>query len=242
MHAGTFIEEIDAGHRRQRGGDAFFVTSLHVGELRIAHAGGGADSQAVEMSHLRAGRGDQRLFTGAARHGAGSEIGDEGPRPPNGNGARLDCIHIGKPRETFGDGLRDGAGKGRGCGGARLSGGEQQNRHAAAHRHFEAAAGILGEFHRRNDEAVRLRDEWPGPPFLFSARDIVKDLETFGDMLWRHHAGADMFRCARHAGIHGVDIEIMAADHVARRQRALIEMDMLALIDDARTIIEIDED
>ena len=61
-------------------------------------------------------------------------------------------------------------------------------------------------------------------------------------MLWRHHAGADMFRCARHAGIHGVDIEIMAADHVARRQRALIEMDMLALIDDARTIIEIDED
>jgi hypothetical protein len=70
----------------------------------------------------------------------------------------------------------------------------------------------------------------------------MQDLEALGDMLGRHHAGTDMFRGAGHAGIHGVDIEIMAGEHVARRDRALVEMDMLALVDDAGAVIEIDED
>jgi hypothetical protein len=69
----------------------------------------------------------------------------------------------------------------------------------------------------------------------------MENLEAFGDMLGRHHAGADMLRRPRHAGIHGVDIEIVPCEHVARRDRALIEMDMLALIDDAGAVIEIDQ-
>ncbi len=58
------------------------------------------------MAHLRAGRGDQRLFARAARHGAGAQVGDERPRSPDGHGARLDRIHIGKAGQAFGDRLR----------------------------------------------------------------------------------------------------------------------------------------
>ena len=38
---------------------------------------------------------------------------------------------------------------------------------------------------------------------------------------------------ARNAGIDRVDVEIMPGDHVARREGALEEMDMLAQVDDA---------
>ena len=46
MHAGRFVEEIDAGHGGERGGDAFLIARLDVGQFRIAHAGGRADGEA----------------------------------------------------------------------------------------------------------------------------------------------------------------------------------------------------
>jgi len=43
------------------------------------------------------------------------------------------------------------------------------------------------------------------------------------------------------AGIKRVDVEVMPGDHVARRQAALEEMDMLAGVDNAARVIEIDK-
>ena len=43
------------------------------------------------------------------------------------------------------------------------------------------------------------------------------------------------------AGIKRVDVEIVPGDHVARRQAALEEMDMLAGVDNAARVIEIDK-
>ena len=46
---------------------------------------------------------------------------------------------------------------------------------------------------------------------------------------------------AGEAGIHRVDVEVVPGDHVARRERALEEMDVLAIVDDAAGVIEIDQ-
>jgi hypothetical protein len=69
----------------------------------------------------------------------------------------------------------------------------------------------------------------------------VEDLEAFADMIGRDHAGADMLPRCGDAGIERVDVEIVPGDHVARHHRALVEVDMLAAIDDAPGIIEVDQ-
>ena len=43
------------------------------------------------------------------------------------------------------------------------------------------------------------------------------------------------------AGIHRVDVEVMPRDHVARGQRALVEMDVIAIVDNAPRVIEVDK-
>ncbi len=58
-------------------------------------------------------------------------------------------------------------------------------------------------------------------------------------MLGRDHARADMLRSSRHAGVHGVDVEVVPAHHVACRDRPLIEVDVVAGIDDARCVVEV---
>ena len=55
------------------------------------------------------------------------------------------------------------------------------------------------------------------------------------------HGGADVLFGAGEAGVHGVDVEVVAGDHVTRRDRALVEVDVLAIVDDAARVIEIDE-
>ena len=179
MHAGAFIEQIDAGHGRERGGDALFIAGLDVGQLRIAHAGRRADGEAVEMAHLRAGRGDQRLLARAARHGAGAQIGDEGPRPPDGDGALLDRIHIGEARETFGDRLDDGAGKSgrrrwRPPVPAESSSTGMPPRTAVSRQRQASSANFIGGTTKQFDCETKGRC----PPFLLAARDIVEHLET----------------------------------------------------------------
>ena len=46
---------------------------------------------------------------------------------------------------------------------------------------------------------------------------------------------------ARDASVERVDIEVMPGDHVARRQRALVEMNMLTGVDDAARVIKINQ-
>ena len=176
-----------------------------------------------------------------ARHGTGAQVRDEGPGAPDRQRSRHHRIDVDETRQAFGHCLDHRSGERRGRGGAGLGGRQQQHRHAAARRHFEAAAGILGPFHRRHDEAVGLRHEGPRPPRLLAARHRVEDLEAFADMIGRDHAGADMLPRCGDAGIERVDVEIVPGDHVARHHRALVEVDMLAAIDDAPGIIEVDQ-
>ena len=123
MHAGTLIEEIDAGHRGKRRGDPLLIARLHVGQLRIAHACRRADGELVEMAHIGASGGDERLLARAARHGAGPEIGYERPWSPDRHCPGLDGIHIGKPRQALRHCLHHRAGKCCRRGRTRLCGG-----------------------------------------------------------------------------------------------------------------------
>ena len=68
----------------------------------------------------------------------------------------------------------------------------------------------------------------------------MQHFEHFGDVIGMRHAGADMLRGANDAGIGRVDVEIARAWQLAADIGALEEMDIVAMIDDARAIIEID--
>src|SRR5262249_29177030 len=85
------------------------------------------------------------------------------------------------------------------------------------------------------------RYEGSGAPGRLAPGDLMEDVETLGDMVGRHHAGADMLGGRCDAGIERVDVEIASRDHVARHDRALKEMDVLAAVDDSSRIIKIDE-
>ena len=69
----------------------------------------------------------------------------------------------------------------------------------------------------------------------------MEDLQAFIDMCRVDHGRADMLLGAGKAGIHGVDVEVVAGDHVARGDGALVEVDVIAIVDDAAGVIEIDE-
>ena len=69
---------------------------------------------------------------------------------------------------------------------------------------------------------------------LLAAGDVMQHLQALRRHVRAHHAGADMLGRAGKAGIERVDIEIMAGEHVARHDRPLEEMDVVAAVDDAR--------
>ncbi len=64
-------------------------------------------------------------------------------------------------------------------------------------------------------------------------------LQHFIDVIRRHHARADVLLRAGHAGIDGIDVEIVPRHHVARRDRPLEVMDVVAEVDDAGSVVEV---
>ena len=74
--------------RCQRVGVSLLVTGLRIGGFRISHACGNTGRQAIETSHLPAGRHQHSLFSTAPAHGSGSEIGDKRPGAKNGRVSR----------------------------------------------------------------------------------------------------------------------------------------------------------
>jgi len=70
----------------------------------------------------------------------------------------------------------------------------------------------------------------------------VEDLQAFLDVAGLYHGGSDVLFGASEAGIHGVDVEVVAGDHVTCRDRPLVEVDVLAVVDDAARVIEVDEE
>ena len=68
----------------------------------------------------------------------------------------------------------------------------------------------------------------------------MQHLEHFCDVIGMRHAGADMFCCTHNTRIGRVDVELARAWQFAAHIRALEEMNIVAMIDNARAIIKID--
>ena len=148
-------------------------------------------------------------------------------------------IDVDQGGEHLGNLLHDGAGERRGAGRARLTGGQQQDRHAGAHSGFEAAAGVGRELQRRHHEAVGHGHERPRPPALFAARDQVQHRHRLVDVLRLHEAGADVLAGAGDAGIAGVEIELARVGQIARHHRTLEQVDVVEAIDQPGDVVQI---
>ena len=218
---------------------ALLRPGLGVGQLGIAHAGGDAGGQIVELAHLGAGGHQQGLLGTAAGHGTGAQVGDERPGAEDGGRAGLERVDVAQARQHLGHGLDDRARQGGGRGGTGLAGREQQHRHAAGDGDLEPAAGILGEAQGRDDEAAGEADERPGTPSGLAAGHQVEDLKPGIERVAAAETGADMLGGARDAGVERVEVELHGADHVARHQRALVEVDVVERVDDARGVVEV---
>ena len=153
--------------------------------------------------------------------------------------AGLERIDIDEADQHFGDRLHDGAGNRRRGRRAGLAGRQQQDRNAALHAGFEHAAGVLGEFHRRHDEAVGVGDERPGAEILLAAGDRVEHLQRRRDVLAHREAGADMLGRAHHAGVERVEIHLERIGNVARHHRPLEEMDVVQPLDETRGVVNV---
>ena len=128
------------------------------------------------MGHLGAGRHQQGLFAAAAGHGAGSQVGDEGPGAEHGRMSRHDEIDIDQAGQDLGDLLHHRAGQRRRAGRAGLAGGQQQNRHAGPDPGLETAAGVFGKVQRRHHETSRHADEGPLAPLFLAAGKEMQHL------------------------------------------------------------------
>ena len=153
--------------------------------------------------------------------------------------AGLDGVDIDEAGQHFGHRLHHRAGDRGGRGGAGLAGRQQQDRDAAFDAGFEHAAGVLGEFHRRHDEAVGVGDERPGAEILLAAGDRVEHLQRRRDVLAHGEGRADMLRRAHHAGVERVEVHIERIGNVARHHRPLEEMDVVEPVDDAGGVIDV---
>ena len=127
-----------------------------------------------------------------------------------------------------------------GCCGTRLTSRKQQYRHAAQHGDFQTFARIFGKFQRRHNKAIRLRHKRTFAPFVFAARNHMQHLEHFRHMIRMYHTGADMFCRARNRGIGRIDVEFTRVRDFAAHIGALKKMDVVAMVDNARAIIKID--
>jgi hypothetical protein len=234
-------KHVDAGHGGQCGVDAVLATRLHVGQLGIGHASGRAGWQVVVLAHLGASGRNQRLLAGPARHGTGTQVGHERPRPPDCLGTGHQRVDIGKPGQAFRHRLHHRTGQRSRRRGPCLRSRQQQHRHAAVHGHFKTAAGVFGPFHRRHNETVGLADKRALAPFVFAACHNMQHLQAFAHMVWLDHRGADMLGGACDAGIQRVHVQVAGLHHVPRHHRALEEMNVLAGIDNAGRVIQVDQ-
>ncbi len=132
MHARRLVDHVEPGKPGHHVRDRLLPSRLHIGQLGIRHARGGAAGQPVELVHLGATGSEQRLFARAARHRAGAQIADERPGAENRRVAGADGVDIDHPRQALRHRLSDGPGDGGGGGGAGLSGRQEQHRHAGA--------------------------------------------------------------------------------------------------------------
>ena len=210
--------------------------------MEVAHAGGDAGGQVVELAHLRAGGHEQGLLRTAAGHGASAQVRDEGPGAEDRRGAGLERVDVAQSGQHLGHRLHDRSRQGRGRGRPRLARREEQHRHAAGDGDLQAAAGILREAQRRHDEAAGEADEWPGPPRSLAAGHQMEDLEAGIQRVAAAEAGADMLGGAGDAGIERVEVQLHRAHHVAWNQGALEEMDMVQGVDDPGRIVEIPQE
>ena len=239
MHPHRLVAHVQPRKPGQRIGDALFPARLHVGQLTVGNPRGGPTGQVVEAVHLRAARREQCLFGRSARHRARAQIADKGPGAEDRRRALFDRVHIDHTGEALGHRLynrqRNG-GRGRGT---RLTCREQKHRHATADAILHRDAAFLGEFHGRDDEAVGIADKWPLKPFLFTTRNHMQHLEAIGDMGGVTERGADMLFRACQAAVKRVEVHLAIVLHIAADHRALVEMDIVEIIDEAGSIIEI---
>ena len=241
MHAGRLVDQVGPGKSEQGLGVTLLVAGLGVRQLRIGHSRGDARGQVVELPHLGAGGGEQPLLAAAPAHCAGAQIRDEGPGPEDRRRALRDGVDVDQAAQHLGDLLDHSAGQGRRRGGAGLSGGEQQDRHAAAHRRLEAAAGVLDEGHRRHHEAAGHGNEGPGTPLVLAAGDGMQHGQRLLDVRRLDEAGADVLAGSRDGGVAGIEVEVARRGHVPGDDRALEEMDVLQRVGQPRHVVEVPE-
>ena len=111
LHSCGFVDEISAGMACQSIGVGLFVARLCIGNFGVGHTGRYASRQIVVSPHLTARCSQHGLFTAAATHGAGSQVGDKRPGTENSRMLRRQQIDIYQPCQYLGDCLDNRTGE-----------------------------------------------------------------------------------------------------------------------------------
>src|SRR6056297_952385 len=239
VHARRLVDHVQP---RQPGHDVrahLLPPGLHVWQLGIRSPRRGPAGQPVELVHLGATRGQQRLLARADGHGPRAQVEAEGPRAEDRRVPGADRVDIDKPGQAFGHRLHDGPRHRRGRGGPGHARRQQQNGHAAANAGLHYLAGFGGELHWWDDKTVRIADKGALAPLVLAARDQVQHFQGRADMCGIGERGADMFRGARTGGIDRVEVHFHVVGDIAADHGALHEMDIVEHVADPRGIVQI---
>ena len=115
----------------------------------------------------------------------------------------------------------------------------EQDRHPAPNAGLHDLTALGGEFQRRDNEAVRIRNEGPRAERALATRNGVAEIETAPGVGGLGDRGADMLRRAGAAGIDRVEVELEIVCQVARHHRTLQKVDVVQPVGDPSRVEEI---
>ena len=239
LHARRLVDHVQSRKPRKHGTDPLLPSRLDIRELGVRHAGGSAAGQTVEPVHLRAAGRKQRLLGRASGHRTRAKVRHEGPCPEHRRMPLDDRVHVDHSRKAFGNGLDDRRCNRSGRSRSRLARGKEQHRHSGANAVLHHHAALFRELHRRNDKAVRVRDEGTGAPFRLAAGQHVDQPDGRPHVAGLGKRCPDVLPGAGNAGIDRVQVEFEIVLYVAADHRALEEVDVVQVLHEAGRIVEV---
>ena len=153
--------------------------------------------------------------------------------------SRFHRIDINQSGNHLRQGLRDRTGNAGWCCCPCLPCRQQQNWHAVMHRLFHHQTGFSGKPKWRHDKAIAVRHERTRPPFIFATSNAMQHFKNWFHKFSFGKADANMFCCSFDRRIDRIEIQISRIGNIARNHRTLKEMDIIHLLNNPRSIINI---
>ena len=106
--------------------------------------------------------------------------------------ARRDGVHVDQTTQALRHSLHNRASDSRGSRGTGLTGGQQENRHAAPDSHFHDLTGFRRELHGRNHKGNGQRHKRTRAPGFFRSSHHVQQFEAFSHVVRVHKGRTDV--------------------------------------------------